>query len=45
MVERGAWADLLLVRGDPLADINILQDPDANFAVIMKGGQVFKNTL
>ena len=45
VVERGAWADLLLVRGDPLADINILQDPDANFAVIMKGGQVFKNTL
>ena len=45
VVELGAWADLLLVRGDPLADINILRDPDAYFAVIMKGGQVFRDTL
>jgi imidazolonepropionase-like amidohydrolase len=36
-------ADLLLVDGDPLADLSILLNPD-RLAVIMKDGQIYKNT-
>jgi imidazolonepropionase-like amidohydrolase len=43
VVEVGALADLLLVNGDPLANIDLLADPGKNFAVIMKDGQLFKN--
>jgi imidazolonepropionase-like amidohydrolase len=45
VVEEGALADLLLVDGDPLADIGLLADPDRNFSVIMKDGTTYKNTL
>jgi len=43
VVEEGALADLLLVNGDPLADINVITNPDANFNIIMKDGQIFKD--
>jgi imidazolonepropionase-like amidohydrolase len=42
VVEAGALADLILVNGDPLADIDLIGDPDRNFAVIMKDGQIVK---
>lgn len=42
MVETGALADLLLVEGNPLADIDLITDPQKNFAVIMKGGTIYK---
>lgn len=45
VVEEGALADLLLVDGDPLADINLVADPERNFRVIMKDGKVYKNSL
>ncbi|WP_293886474.1 MULTISPECIES: metal-dependent hydrolase family protein [unclassified Sphingobacterium] len=44
-VEEGALADLILVDGDPLKDLKLLADPDKNFLVIMKDGQIYKNTL
>jgi imidazolonepropionase-like amidohydrolase len=44
VVEEGAYADLLLVDGDPLADLDLVADP-ANFDVIMKDGKVYKNTV
>jgi imidazolonepropionase-like amidohydrolase len=43
VVEEGAYADLLLVDGDPIADINLVADPEKNFTVIMKDGVVYKN--
>ncbi len=43
-VTQGKLADLLLVDGDPLADIRVLQDRQ-RLQMIMKAGQVFKNTL
>lgn len=43
-VAEGALADLLLIDGDPLADIDLIADP-ANIAVIMKDGMIHKNTL
>jgi imidazolonepropionase-like amidohydrolase len=45
VVEQGALADLLLVDGNPLDNINLIADPAKNFKVIMKDGKVYKNTL
>src|ERR1700736_3392355 len=45
VVEVGALADLLLVDGNPLEDINLVANPDKNFVVIMKDGKIYKNTL
>jgi imidazolonepropionase-like amidohydrolase len=39
-IEAGRFGDLIAVRGDPLADIAVLQD----VAVVVKGGQLFKYT-
>jgi imidazolonepropionase-like amidohydrolase len=45
VVQEGAYADLLLVDGDPLANFNLIADPDKNFKIIMKDGKIYKNTL
>jgi imidazolonepropionase-like amidohydrolase len=45
VVEGGALADLLLVEGNPLENIQLVADPDKNFLVIMKDGTIYKNTL
>ena len=45
VVEVDALADLLLVDGDPIANLELMANPDKNLRVIMKDGKVFKNTL
>jgi imidazolonepropionase-like amidohydrolase len=45
VVEAGALADLLLVEGNPLQDINLVADPAKNFLIIMKDGKIYKDTL
>ncbi len=45
MIEEGAYADLLLVDGNPLTNIDLVGDPGMNFVVIMKDGVIYKNTL
>ena len=45
VIETGALADILLVDGDPLADINLVADPDKTFVVIMKDGKIYKNNI
>jgi imidazolonepropionase-like amidohydrolase len=45
VVEEGALADLLLVDGDPIANITLLEDPAKSLVVIMKDGKIYKNTL
>ncbi|HMK85756.1 MAG TPA: amidohydrolase family protein [Steroidobacteraceae bacterium] len=42
-LKEGYLADLLLIDGDPLADVSILLHPD-RLVMIMKDGQVYKNT-
>jgi len=44
-IAEGAYADLLVVDGDPLADIGVLLDPQRNLKFIMKDGVVYKNEL
>jgi imidazolonepropionase-like amidohydrolase len=43
VVQEGALADLLLVDGDPIANISLVDDPAKNFLVIMKDGKIYKN--
>jgi imidazolonepropionase-like amidohydrolase len=45
VVREGALADLLLIDGDPIANIKLIEDPAKNFVVIMKDGKVHKNLL
>jgi imidazolonepropionase-like amidohydrolase len=45
VVEEDALADLLLVDGNPLENIQLVANPDKNFVVIMKDGKICKNTL
>lgn len=45
VVEEGAYADLLLVEGNPLQDLSLIADPAKNFAVIMKDGKVVKGAV
>ena len=41
----GACADLLVVEGDPLADLGVLLDPQRCLKLVMKDGVVYKNEL
>lgn len=43
-IEAGAYADLLVVDGDPAVDLDFLIDAN-NLRMIMKDGQFYKNTL
>jgi imidazolonepropionase-like amidohydrolase len=45
VIEEGAYADMILVDGNPLEDLTLIRDYENNFQVIMKDGQIWKNTL
>ena len=45
VLEEGALADLILVDGNPLEKLQLIEDPATNFAIIMKDGRIHKNTL
>jgi len=45
VIAEGAHADLVVVDGNPLEDITRLMSDGAHLPLIMRGGQVFKNTL
>ena len=45
VVEQGALADLLVVDGNPLENLDLAADPAAKFLVIMKDGVIYKNTI
>jgi imidazolonepropionase-like amidohydrolase len=45
VVEEGALADLLLVDGNPLENIELVKDPDTNFLIIMKDGKIHKDRV
>ena len=45
VIKEGAYADLILVDGNPLEDLNLVADPDSNFDLIMKDGVIYKNSL
>ncbi|MBK9062038.1 MAG: amidohydrolase family protein [Acidobacteria bacterium] len=45
VVAEGALADLLLVDGDPIANLKLIADPAKNFLVIVKDGKIYKNAV
>jgi imidazolonepropionase-like amidohydrolase len=44
-LKAGAYADLILVDGDPLKDLGLFQEQGKHLAAIIKGGVFHKNTL
>lgn len=45
VIEEDALADLLIVDGNPIKDIELVARPDKNFMIIMKDGKIHKDTL
>lgn len=45
IVEEGAFADLLLVNGNPIENFKLIADPAQNLTVIMKDGKIYKNMI
>jgi imidazolonepropionase-like amidohydrolase len=45
VIEAGAYADLILIDGDPIADIKLVADPAKNLKIIMKDGRIYKDAL
>ena len=45
VVEEGAYADLLLVDGNPLEDFSLMENAADSFDVIIKNGEIIKNQL
>jgi len=44
-IVEGAYADLIIVDGNPLTNIKLIETPDSSFKIIMKDGIKYKNTL
>jgi imidazolonepropionase-like amidohydrolase len=45
VIAPGAFADLLLVDGNPLGDLGLLQNQGAHLAAVMKGGRFHEHRL
>jgi imidazolonepropionase-like amidohydrolase len=44
VIQEGAYADMIVVDGNPLEDLDLVADAEKNFVLIMKDGVVYKNT-
>jgi imidazolonepropionase-like amidohydrolase len=44
-LKAGAWADLIVVDGNPLKDLSLLEHQGRHLSAIMKGGTFHKNRL
>jgi imidazolonepropionase-like amidohydrolase len=45
VIAPGAFADLLIVDGNPLEDIGVLADPEEHLLMVMKAGQIYRDRL
>ncbi len=45
IIAPGAYADILVLDGNPMKDLGLLQDQGAHLSAIMKGGRFHKNQL
>ena len=45
VIEEGAMADILIYSKNPLEDVAVINDPETNLKLIIKDGNVYKNTL
>jgi len=44
-ITEGAYADLIIVDGNPLENIKLVENPQTNFLLIMKDGVIYKNII
>jgi imidazolonepropionase-like amidohydrolase len=44
-IQAGALADILVLEGNPFADLALFRKPEKNIPVIMKGGALVRNRL
>jgi imidazolonepropionase-like amidohydrolase len=45
VIEEGAYADILLINGNPIENLDILLKPEENLLLIMKDGKIYKNII
>jgi imidazolonepropionase-like amidohydrolase len=45
VIQEGAYADILLIKGNPLSDLKVMENYNENFVLIMKDGIVYKNVI
>ncbi|RLQ20661.1 amidohydrolase family protein [Seongchinamella sediminis] len=45
IIDEGAYADMILVDGNPLENLDLVGDPENKFKLIMKDGTIYKNTM
>lgn len=45
VIKQGAYADIIIVDGNPLQNLDLVADPQKNFVLIMKDGKIYKRTL
>lgn len=43
VIQEGAYADLIIVDGNPIKDIKLIENPEDNFLLIMKDGVIYRN--
>jgi imidazolonepropionase-like amidohydrolase len=44
-IRAGAYADLIVVDGDPLEDLSLLAADGAHVPLVMRAGEIVKSTL
>ena len=44
-IREGAYADIIVVDGNPLEDLTLMEDDGAHIPVVMKGGAFHRNRL
>lgn len=45
VIEEGALADILIIDGNPLDNLEVLKNADQNILLVMKNGKLYKNKL
>jgi imidazolonepropionase-like amidohydrolase len=45
VIAPGAYADIIVCKGNPLKDVTLLADPTKNLSLIMKDGTFYRNEL
>lgn len=45
VIEEGAYADILLVEGNPIENLKLFDEPHKNLVLIMKDGRIYKKTV
>ena len=45
VIKENAFADLLIIKGDPLKDLSIFIESEKNIMLLIKEGEIISSTL